>query len=163
MADLALRRSHLQAVAGHVAHAHVVWIGDQTGGSVRLRGASRTFSAVPVSLGHGDAATTPGELIAAALIAAALSASLILTLTGLLARRGTPARELDVAATCEIEADATDGTIIAAQLRVCGRGIPLDAASFSECCAQALASCSVSRAMSPGVPITLDAHLMRPD
>lgn len=68
-------------------------------------------------------------------------------LADLLDHHGTPARELDAAAPCEIEGDRTNRP----------------QCTFSDCCEQVLASCPISRALSPGVPITLDAHLTRPD
>ena len=154
----AVRLSTRRAVRCHEAHAHVLWIGNENGGSGRLRGASRAFSAMPVSLvENADAshsATTPGELLAAA-----HAASFIATLADVLVRRGAHARELDADGTCEIEDDTHERLVTAAHLRVRGRGTDLDAASFSECCDRALACCPISITLSSSVPITLDARL----
>jgi OsmC subfamily peroxiredoxin len=146
------------AVGCREAHAHVLWIGNENGGSGRLRGASHAFSAMPVSLVESadasHSATTPGELLAAA-----HAASFVATLADVLARRGAHARELDADATCEIEDDTHERLVTAAHLRVRGRGTDLDAESFCECCERALACCPISRTLSSNVQITLDARL----
>src|SRR5437764_6275187 len=83
-------------------HAHILWIDRGGGGHGYLRGDSRAFSALPASRADtsdsGSPDTTPGELLAAA-----QCSSVVVTLADLLARRDTPALELEVDATCQIE------------------------------------------------------------
>ncbi len=142
-------------------HAHTLWIEHQSGGSGRVRGASRTFCALPVSLADkadaGHAVTTPGELLAAA-----HSASFAVTLADILGRRGTPVRELVVDATCEIGDDGSGGRqITMLQLHVLGSGTGVDAATFSGAADAALACCPISHALSSTVPISIDAQLTK--
>jgi len=163
MAEVAVHLvAPLRAVKHHESHAHVVWIDHKNGKSGRLRSASGAFSAIPVSPADNtdptDRATTPGELLAAA-----HTTSFISTLAELLTRGGTPARELEVHATCEIEADERGSKITAAHLRVRGRDTHLDAATLSKVCEQALATCPISRALSPGIAITLNARVAGAD
>jgi osmotically inducible protein OsmC len=159
MADIAVHPAPLRAVKQHVSHAHVVLIDHRNGGSSRLRSGTGAFSAIPVSLADktdaSDRATTAGELLAAA-----HTTSFIATLAELLARTGTPVRELEAHATCEIASDEYGGRITAAHMRVCGRDTQLDPASFSTVCEQALADCPISRALSPGIAITLNARVL---
>ena len=136
----------------------MVWIDHENGRSSRLRSGGGAFSSIPVSPADdtetADRATTPGELLAAA-----HTTSFIATLAELLTRGGTPARELEAHATCVIEADDRGSTLTAAHLRVSGRDTHLDAATFSKICAQALADCPISRALSPSIPVTLNARI----
>jgi len=162
MADAAVHLAPLRAVKQYESHAHVAWMDHKNGVSSRLRSGTGAFSAIPVSLADNtnatDRATTPGELLAAA-----HTTSFIATLAELLIRGGNPARELEAHATCEIEADERGSTITAAHVRVSGRDTDLDAASFFKCCEQALTECPISRALSPGIPITLDARVADAD
>jgi osmotically inducible protein OsmC len=140
-------------------HAHVLWIDHGDGGRGNLRGDSRAFSALPLSLAHdeldpGQSDTTPGELLAAA-----QAASFVVTLAELLARRGTPARELTVDAICQVKDDGTRRTVGGLRLRVGGRGAGLDSAAFAEFADTALACCPISRALSAAVTISIEVHL----
>ncbi|MGH2966379.1 MAG: OsmC family protein [Solirubrobacterales bacterium] len=139
--------------------AHVLWIDHGDGGRGNLRGDSRAFSALPLSLGHdeldpGESHTTPGELLAAA-----QAASFVVTLADLLARRGTPARELTVDAICQVQEDGYRRTVVGLRLRVAGRGTALDAAAFAESADAAVACCPISHALSAAVTINVEAHL----
>lgn len=161
MTDVDAPDPHLRAAIRLERHAHVLWLDHEDGGSGRVRGSSRAFCSVPFSRADTadaeHAATTPGELLAAA-----LSASFVMTLGDLLAQRGTPARELTADATCEVEDAGSGGRMItAAQLQVHGRAPGLDAAAFSECAERALASCTISRALRPGVPVSLETRFNR--
>jgi osmotically inducible protein OsmC len=140
-------------------HAHVLWIDHGDGGRGRLRGDSQAFSALPLSLAHDGfdpdgSHTTPGELLAAA-----QAASFVVTLADLLARRGTPARELAVDAICQVHENGPRRTVVGLRLRVAGRGTGLDAAAFAASADAALACCPISRALSAAVTISIEVHL----
>jgi organic hydroperoxide reductase OsmC/OhrA len=137
-------------------HAHVLWIDHGDGGRGRLRGDSQAFSALPLSLAQdgidpGESHTTPGELLAAA-----QAASFVVTLADLLARRGTPARELAVDAICQVQEDGYRRTVVGLRLRVAGRGTGLDARGFAEFADAALACCPISQALSRAVTISIE-------
>ena len=83
----------------------------------------------------------------------------MVTLADLLAQRGTPALELDVDATCQIEESECGGTISGLRLRVRGRGADLTPESFADSAQLALACCPISHALSATVTITIDADL----
>jgi lipoyl-dependent peroxiredoxin len=141
-------------------HAHILWIDHGDGGHGYLRGDSRAFSSLPVSLtdtsASGSPDTTPGELLAAA-----QCSSFVVTLADLLARRDMPALELAVDATCEIANRECRRAICGVHLRVRGRGAQLERESFAECANLALACCPISQALSATAPITVDADLAR--
>jgi lipoyl-dependent peroxiredoxin len=141
-------------------HAHILWIDHGSGGHGYLRGDSRAFSPLPISLADtshsGSPDTTPGELLAAA-----QCSSYVVTLAELLARRGTPALELAVDATCQLEDSECGQTISGLKVRVRGRGAELEPESFDESAHLALACCPISRALSATVDITIGADLAR--
>ncbi len=139
-------------------HAHLLWIDHGGGGHGYVRGDSRAFSPLPVSpadtTDSGSPDTTPGELLAAA-----VCSSFAVTLADLLARRDTPALELAVDATCQIEESERGRTLSGLHLRVRGRGAGLDAESFADSAHLALACCPISHALDATVNITIDADL----
>jgi osmotically inducible protein OsmC len=140
-------------------HAHVLWIDHGDGGRGRLRGDSQAFSALPLSLAQdgidpGESHTTPGELLAAA-----LAGSFVVTLADLLARHGTPPRELAVDAFCQVHENGPRRTVVGLLLQVAGRGTGLDAAAFAASADAALACCPISQALSRAVTISIQAHL----
>jgi lipoyl-dependent peroxiredoxin len=141
-------------------HAHILWIDHGGGGHGYLRGDSRAFSPLPVSLADtsdsGSPDTTPGELLAAA-----ECSSFVVTLADLLAQHGTPALELEVGASCQIEEGECGRTIGGLHLRVRGRGVGLESESFAQSAQLALACCPISRALGASVDITVDAGLAR--
>jgi organic hydroperoxide reductase OsmC/OhrA len=135
-------------------HAHVLWVDHGDGGRGRVRSDSQAFSALPLSLDEtdlGESHTTPGELLAAA-----QAASFVVTLADLLARRGTPARELAVDAICQVQEDGYRRTVVGLRLRVAGRGTGLDARGFAEFADAALACCPISQALSRAVTISIE-------
>lgn len=159
MAEVSVREPHDGAATRTERHAHVLWIDHWDGGRGRLRGDSRAFSALPLSLAHdeldpGESHTTPGELLAAA-----QAASFVVTLAELLARRGTPARELTVDAICQVQEDGYRRTVVGLRLRVAGRGTALDAVAFAESADAAVACCPISHALSAAVTVSVEAHL----
>ena len=140
--------------------AHILWIDHGDGGHGYLRGDSRAFSANPIA--WADSAhsrspdTTPGELMAAA-----QCSSFVMTLAKLLAQCGTPALELAVDATCQIEDNECGQTISGLHLRVRARGAGLERGSFADSAYHALECCPISHAMSATVAITMEADLAR--
>ena len=141
-------------------HAHILWIDHGGGGHGYLRGDSRAFSPLPVSLADtsdsGSPDTTPGELLAAA-----ECSSFVVTLADVLAQHGTPALELEVDAACQIEESEYGQSISGLHLRVRGRGAGLESESFADSAQLALACCPISHALSATVTITVDADLAR--
>ncbi len=160
MLETPVQERRARAAATVERHAHILWIDHGRGGHGYLRGDSRAFSPLPVSLadttGSGSPDTTPGELLAAA-----VCSSFVVTLADLLAQRGTPALELAVDATCQIEDRDCGRAIIGLHLRVRGRGAELEPESFVDCADLALASCPISHALSATVTVTIDADLAR--
>lgn len=138
--------------------AHVLWIDNAGGKGGRLRGDSGAFRAMPFSLAYQrnsrSPQTTPGELLAAA-----QSASFVLTLADLLARHGTPARELSVDAICQLDDAGSGRRLRALRLRVVGHATELDAAAFKKSADAALGCCPISRALSADVAIGIETEL----
>lgn len=139
-------------------HAHVHWIHHADGGHGHIRGDGKAFSALPLSIADEQdsrhAHTTPGELVAAA-----MSASFAATLADLLARGGTPAKELAVDGTCQLDDRGSGRSISGLHMNVSARGTGLDADDFADCANRALASCPVSRALSAEIAISLEARV----
>lgn len=139
-------------------HAHVRWVHHPDGGQGHIRGDGKAFSSLPLSLADEQDArrahTTPGELVAAA-----MSASFAATLADLLARNGTPAKELTVDGTCELLDRGSDRSITGLQLQVSARGTGLGSGDFTDIADRALARCPVSHALSAEVAISVDARV----
>jgi organic hydroperoxide reductase OsmC/OhrA len=140
-------------------NAHILWIDHGDGGRGSLRGDSKAFSSLKLSLRDevrdpDRPHTTPGELLAAA-----QAASFAVTLASLLDRCDTPASELVVDAACHLQDDGARRTVVGLQLRVAGRGTNLDAAAFARSADAALACCPIALALSATVAITVEAHL----
>jgi organic hydroperoxide reductase OsmC/OhrA len=160
MLEAPLQERQERAAATVERRAHIRWIDHGAGGHGYLRGDSRAFSALPLSLtdtgGASSPDTTPGELLAAA-----QCASFVVTLADLLAQRRTPALELTVDATCETEGGECGGKIRGLHVCVRGRGAGLESVSFADSAKLALACCPTSHALGATVRITLDADLAR--
>jgi lipoyl-dependent peroxiredoxin len=159
MLETPVQEREERSVAEVERHAHILWIDHGYGGHGYLRGDSQAFSPLPVSLadtGSDPPDATPGELLAAA-----HCSSFVVTLADLLAQRGSPARELSVDTSCQIEDTECGRTISGLHVRVRGRGAELQPGSFAECADLALACCPVSHALSAAVTITVDAELDR--
>jgi osmotically inducible protein OsmC len=159
MLETPVQERQARAVAAVERRAHVLWIDHGYGGHGYLRGDSQAFSPLPVSLadtGSGPPDTTPDELLAAA-----HCSSFVVTLADLLAQRGSPARELAVDTTCQIEDTDCGRTISGLHVRVRGRGAELEPVSFAESADLALACCPISHALGATVTITVDAELDR--
>src|SRR5437764_5418018 len=161
MVETVVQERQARAAETVERRAHIRWIEHGSGGHGYLRGDSRAFSPLPVSVAgtsgdSGSPGTTPGELMAAA-----QCSSFVVTLADLLARRATPALELEVDATCHIEESECGQSISGLHLRVRGRGAGLEPESFAEAAQVALACCPISHALSATVTITVDAGLAR--
>ena len=139
-------------------HAHVHWIHHADGGQGHIRGDGKAFSSLPLSLAdeHDSrrAHTTPGELVAAA-----MSASFAATLADLLARGGTPAQELTVDGTCQLDDGEAGRSITGLHVQASARGTGLDDEAFADCANRALACCPVSHALSAEIAISIEARV----
>ena len=160
MLETPVQERRARAAATVERHTHILWIDHGRGGHGYLRGDSRAFSPLPVSLADttdsGSPDTTPGELLAAT-----VCSSFVVTLAKLLAQCGTPALELAVDATCQIEDNECGQTISGLHLRVRARGAGLERGSFADSAYHALECCPISHAMSATVAITMEADLAR--
>jgi lipoyl-dependent peroxiredoxin len=135
------------------------WRGDlKTGsGTVTLDSSNAGSFAVsfPTRAGDPDGQTSPEELIAAA-----HSACYAMSLSGGLAKAGTPVEELDV--TAEVTLGRPDGgglTITSVVLTVEATVPGVDDAVFQEAATVAKAGCPVSRALAAVPSITVEARL----
>jgi osmotically inducible protein OsmC len=135
------------------------WHGDLKTGSGTVTLDSSNAGQFPVSFptraGDPNGQTSPEELIAAA-----HSACYAMSLSGALARAGTPVQELDVSA--EVTVDRAEGgglTITSIELTVEAAVDGIDDAAFQEAAAAAKAGCPVSRALAAVPSITLKARL----
>jgi osmotically inducible protein OsmC len=139
-------------------HAHVHWIHHADGGQGHIRGDGKAFSALPLSIADEQdsrrAHTTPGELVAAA-----MSASFAATLADLLARGGTPAKELTVDGTCQLDDRGCGRSISGLHIQASARGTGLDAEDFADCADRALACCPVSHALSAEIAISIEVRV----
>jgi osmotically inducible protein OsmC len=160
MLETPVQQRQPRAAATVERHAHILWIDHGDGGHGYLRGDSRAFSALPISLadtsGSSFPDTTPSELLAAA-----VCSSFVVTLADLLALRDTPALELEVDAACQLEEREFGQTISGLHLRVRGRGAGLEPGSFADFADLALECCPISQALGATVAITIDAGLAR--
>ena len=108
---------------------------------------------------HNDEVDRPFELSLS--VGATRSRAEGTMLADLLAQRRTPALELTVDATCEIEGGECGGKIRGLHVCVLGRGAGLEPESFGDSAHLALACCPISHALGATVGITLDADLAR--
>jgi osmotically inducible protein OsmC len=124
------------------------WHGDLKTGSGTVTLDSSNAGQFPVSFptraGDPNGQTSPEELIAAA-----HSACYAMSLSGALARAGTPVQELDVSAEVTVDRAEGGGLTITS----------IDDAAFQEAAAAAKAGCPVSRALAAVPSITLKARL----
>lgn len=139
--------------------ADVVWTGTLTKGSGVLDlVSSGAAAALPVTWAsrteRSGGKTSPEELIAGA-HATCFSMGLAHGLT----EAGTPPEQLDVHATCTLDATDAGPTIVAMALRVRGRVPGLEADAFRAAAEQAGKGCPVSRALAPSIAITVEAEL----
>jgi osmotically inducible protein OsmC len=108
----------------------------------------------PTRAGNPDGQTSPEELIAAA-----HSACYAMSLSGGLERDGHPATALDVSAEVTLDRDDTGFAITTIALTVQADVPGLDADAFAKHAQAAKDGCPVSKALSGGPTITLDASL----
>lgn len=109
----------------------------------------------PTRAGNPDGQTSPEELIAAA-----HSACLAMNMSGVLAGEGITADSIDVSA--EVTLGQADGGFAITGIEITLRAkVPgLDADKFAELAATAERTCPVSKALSAGTKISLDAALV---
>jgi osmotically inducible protein OsmC len=140
--------------------ANAIWKGTLTEGSGTLSAQSGALSSLPYSFKgrfqdeSGMSGTNPEELIAAA-----HAACFAMQLSGLLAKNGTPADELDAKAVITYGPAAGGGfEITESAISLVGKVPGLTADKFQEIADQAKAICPVSKALG-AIRITLEARL----
>jgi osmotically inducible protein OsmC len=134
------------------------WAGDLMGGHGTVSAGNGAFSGLPTSWAaraeSRGSGTSPEELIAAA-----HASCFSMALSARLAKNGTTAERLDVAAT--VTFDKTDGgmRITQSALDVTGRIPGIDAATFAKLADDAKENCPVSLALKNNVKLTVSAKL----
>ena len=160
MLETPVQKRRARAVATVERRAHILWIDHGRGGHGYLRGDSRAFSPLPVSLadttGSESLDTTPGELLAAA-----VCSSFVVALADLLARQARPRWSSPWMQPVRSGIGTAGEAISGLHLRVRGRGAGLEPESFVDCADLALACCPISHALSATVTVTVDADLAR--
>ncbi|MDQ3668815.1 MAG: OsmC family peroxiredoxin [Actinomycetota bacterium] len=139
-------------------HARVVWEGDLAHGSGAASGGSGALDELPVTWAsrteEPQDKTSPEELIAAA-----HAACYAMSLSGVLARAGTPPEKLEVSATSSFDKLDAGFKITRIRLDVQGRVAGIDSATFEQAARQAEQSCPVSNALRGNVEISVEARL----
>lgn len=132
--------------------AEVVWTGDLMNGMGRLRVDSGAFPELPVTFRARtegeESRTNPEELIAAA---HAICYSMVLA--NMLAKNGTPADALNVAAVAALDRIESGLKITSIDLSVRGEAHGIDAADFRRMAEEAERNCPVSNALRGSVEI----------
>ena len=138
-----------------VRHAEVAWDGDLMSGSGTIRYVSSgSISGLPVTWASRTEAhegrTSPEELLAAA-----HASCYAMSLSGRLARNGTPARHLEVRA--DVTFDKTDDgwRVVSSDLTVSGIVPGLDETKFIELATAAKDACPISVALKGNVELSV--------
>lgn len=138
--------------------ADVMWTGTLAKGAGVLKLHSGATNELPVTWAsrteRSDGKTSPEELVAAA-----HAACFSMALSGGLTDAGTPPQRLQVTATCTLAQTEAGATVTAVALLVRGEVPGLDAAAFRKAAEAAKSGCPISRALSDGVRVTVDADL----
>jgi osmotically inducible protein OsmC len=108
----------------------------------------------PTRAGNPDGQTSPEELIAAA-----HSACLAMNMSGVLGAEGITADSIDVSAEVTLGEAGGGFAITGIEITLRAKVPGLDADKFAELAATAEKTCPVSKALSAGTKITLDAAL----
>jgi osmotically inducible protein OsmC len=123
---------------------------------------SGLFSDLPVSWAsrteEPDGRTSPEELLAAA-----HAACYCMAFSNGLAKAGTPAEHLHVAAEVAFEKVGDGWSVTSSALQVIGQVPGISDADFERLAEEAKDGCPISRALSGNVEISVDATLEEPD
>ena len=139
--------------------ADATWSGDLTTGSGTVSAStSAAFRDLPVTWAarteSSDGRTSPEELVAAA-----HAACYSMSLSGGLARNGTPAARLDVSATVMFDRVDEKWTVVSSALTVSGSVPGIDEATFERLADAAKDGCPISRALAGNVRLSVQATL----
>jgi osmotically inducible protein OsmC len=141
--------------------ATVSWQGDlaRGGGEVELA-SSRAAGPLPISFPSRAAERTGGLTSPEELIAAAHASCYAMSLSGVLARGGSPPESLEVSAEVTIEKPPEGGIkLTSSDLRVRGRVPDLDSSAFEDAARQAERSCPVSNALRGNLKLGIETEL----
>lgn len=143
--------------------ATATWSGDLMSGSGSVSAfSSGLFSDLPVSWAsrteEPDGRTSPEELLAAA-----HAACYCMAFSNGLAKAGTPAEHLHVAAEVAFEKVGDGWSVTSSALQVIGQVPGISDADFERLAEEAKDGCPISRALSGNVEISVDATLEEPD
>jgi osmotically inducible protein OsmC len=138
--------------------ATVVWDGDLQNGSGRVTTrTSEVLVSMPVTwasrVEDAQGLTSPEELLAAA-----HAACYAMSVAGALARAGSPAEQLEVEATCELDRGDAGLRIAAMRLSVAATGVEPD--GLREATEVANERCPVSNALRGNVDITVETRVL---
>jgi osmotically inducible protein OsmC len=138
--------------------ATVVWDGDLENGTGRVTTrTSEVLVAMPVTwasrVEDAQGRTSPEELLAAA-----HAACYAMSVAGALARSGSPAEQLEVDATCELDRTDAGLRIAAIRLSVAAKGV--DEQALHDANAAAEERCPVSNALRGNVEVTVETRIL---
>jgi osmotically inducible protein OsmC len=139
--------------------ATVTWSGNlQEGSGTVSAGSSGLFTDLPVSWASRteavDGRTSPEELLAAA-----HASCFAMSLSGGLARAGTPPEHIHVSATVTFDRVDEKWTVTRSQLEVVGTVPGLDEAGFDAAAQTAKDGCPISRALAGNVELVVSSTL----
>jgi osmotically inducible protein OsmC len=138
-----------------VRHAEVAWDGDLVSGSGMIRYVSSgVISRLPVTWGSRteahDGRTSPEELLAAA-----HASCYSMSLSGGLARNGTPATHLEVRADVTFARTDAGWRVVSSALTVQGTVPGIDETKFVELATAAKDGCPISQALKGNVELSV--------
>jgi len=142
-----------------VSRAEATWTGTLLEGNGEVSAAtSRAFASLPVTwsartVDHGDL-TSPEELLAAA-----HASCFSMQFSSLLAKAGTPAERLDVAADVTFEKLEGGWSVTMSAITVTGRVPGVSAGDFAALAESAKDGCPISRAIKGNVALSVHATL----
>jgi osmotically inducible protein OsmC len=142
-----------------IRRAEATWSGDLLSGSGSVRSAtSGAFADLPVTWAARTEAsggmTSPEELLAAA-----HASCFSMALSSNLAKAGSPAEQLDVAAEVTFDKLEPGWRVTRSALTVRGRVPGMSAEDFRAAAEAAKIGCPISNALNPGIELTVDASL----
>ena len=144
---------------GLVSFAETVWSGDlETGSGMINYVSSGAISRMPVSWAartqEHKGKTSPEELLAAA-----HASCFSMSLSGRLAKNGTPAERMDVRADVTFEKEDAGWGVRSSALTVTVKAAGLDDAKLQELAIDARDKCPISRALKGNVELSVKATL----
>ncbi len=149
---------HPEAIMATHSKGSATWAGDLMGGHGTVSAGNGAFTALPTTWAaraeSRSTGTSPEELIAAA-----HASCFSMAFAGRLAKNGTTAERLDVAATVTFDKTDAGHRIVASALDVTGRVPGIDQATFAKIADDAKENCPVSQALKNNAKLTVSAKL----